>query len=456
MTNASVKNSLVVLSVLVLATALSWGAFASTAKADDGGDYSQAIDYGGGGDYSTADYGGGYDYSQPIDYSSGCDASCGDYSQPIDYSSGCDTTCGDYSQPIDYNSGDCGCDYSQPIDTNCNTCVEEGGVTYSEETQTTTQTQTTPSYTPPFQPSYPQTPSYPTPRPPVFPPPPPISYPPSYQQPPVYYPQPPMYPQPPIIPPRPTPLPTPIPQPIVQQQQPNVVTTNNTCTNYSCNYTDNSINSSFNTAPIAPAPISYPVQYTFPQNISCTITASPTSIQSGQYSYLSWQSYGATSATLTNFGNVAPNGSLSIRPLSSANYVLTVYGGNGQTATCNTLITVGNTFPQVSLSQIPYTGFDFGTFGDSIYFAALALFALAAGYIIVYYKGGAGVILGSIIPTSKKKTAVVHATHAASPGAAAPKVATAPVIALNVSTNTKDVMSAVTHGGVPHLVITRA
>ena len=42
-------------------------------------------------------------------------------------------------------------------------------------------------------------------------------------------------------------------------------------------------------------------------------------------------------------------------------------------------------YPYVALSQIPYTGFDFGFMGNSLYFAALVAFALAAGYLIVYY-----------------------------------------------------------------------
>jgi hypothetical protein len=45
--------------------------------------------------------------------------------------------------------------------------------------------------------------------------------------------------------------------------------------------------------------------------------------------------------------------------------------------------------PSVSLTQIPYTGFDFGPIGDSIYWAALLAFAVAAAYLLVYYRGGA-------------------------------------------------------------------
>lgn len=41
--------------------------------------------------------------------------------------------------------------------------------------------------------------------------------------------------------------------------------------------------------------------------------------------------------------------------------------------------------PYVSLSQIPYTGFDFGTVGNAMYWVGLAIFALGAGYLAVYY-----------------------------------------------------------------------
>ena len=277
--------------------------------------------------------------------------------------------------------------------------------------------------------------------------------------------------------------------PVIVQPQPNVTTTTNTCTNYSCNttYTDNSINDSFNTAtvvPVAQAPVSYPVQYTFPQNynyqnVSCSITAGPNSIQSGQYSYLSWQSYGAVSASLSNYGNVAPNGSLSIRPNGSQNYVLTVYGANGQSATCNTYVTMANIAPYVTLSQIPYTGFDFGSFGDAMYFAALALFALAAGYLLVYYKGGmvafahsmvsgqAGSMIPSfakasegkpnhtVVESKEKEVEIAPVTRAASVlDEETLQSFNLPVA--ETARQTVDSMSFVKDGGAPRLVISRA
>lgn len=133
-------------------------------------------------------------------------------------------------------------------------------------------------------------------------------------------------------------------------------------------------------------------QYNYPYGggTSCSIYASPSTVQSGQSTYLTWTSSGnVTSAWLSDgLGNVAANGSRVVNPTTSRTYTLTVSGPNG-TQTCNAYVTVGGGYyggyPYISLNQIPYTGFEAGTFGNIIYFAALALFALAAGYLVVFY-----------------------------------------------------------------------
>jgi len=53
--------------------------------------------------------------------------------------------------------------------------------------------------------------------------------------------------------------------------------------------------------------------------------------------------------------------------------------------------------PNVSLSQIPYTGFDFGPLGDSLYWLALVAFALSAAYLLLYYQGGVYAYLGTTL-----------------------------------------------------------
>ncbi len=141
--------------------------------------------------------------------------------------------------------------------------------------------------------------------------------------------------------------------------------------------------------------------YYQPGILSCTITANPVNIQNGSSSYLSWTSTGASSAYLNDgLGNVAPNGSLTVRPENSRNYILTVIGSNGAQQTCTTFLSVSGSY--LPLNQIPYTGFDLGPIGNTMYWFALALFAVAAGYLIVYF-----------MPLSRMRStrSSVHAEH---------------------------------------------
>jgi len=220
----------------------------------------------------------------------------------------------------------------------------------------------------------------------------------------------PSYPSYPSYPPQ---RPQPQPQPYVYNypsSNTNVNTITNTNTNVNnVDNSNNSINNSFNSSvarvtPVSSYPVQYPVQYTFPptyvptptyQNTYCTLTASPSYIQNGQASYLSWTSYGATSAWLSDgIGMVAPNGTLAVRPNGSMTYTLTVSGFGG-TRTCQTYVNVSGQY--VALSQIPYTGFDLGTFGNAMYWLGLLSFAAAASYLVLYYKGGASIFLPSML-----------------------------------------------------------
>ncbi|OGG58412.1 hypothetical protein A2765_05695 [Candidatus Kaiserbacteria bacterium RIFCSPHIGHO2_01_FULL_56_24] len=117
-----------------------------------------------------------------------------------------------------------------------------------------------------------------------------------------------------------------------------------------------------------------------------------------QTATLSWTSQNATNAYITNIGSVAMNGAQAVYPQQNQLYTLTVSGPGGS-ATCRTgQYGYGSTYlytsppaytsPYVSLSQIPYTGLDFGPVGTAVYFLALAFFAIAGGYLVVYYNGG--------------------------------------------------------------------
>jgi len=149
----------------------------------------------------------------------------------------------------------------------------------------------------------------------------------------------------------------------------------------------------------------YDNNYNYPycnyqQAPSCTISLSNYTYQSDAYNrtaQLSWRSYNATSAFISGLGSVAVNGAQAVS-YPNANYTLTVSGPGG-TATCHTSgnYTYPNynypTYPQyqnpyVYLTQIPYTGIDLGPVGTAVYFLALAMFAIAGGYLVVYYNGG--------------------------------------------------------------------
>ena len=206
------------------------------------------------------------------------------------------------------------------------------------------------------------------------------------------------------------------------------------------NSNNSNLNSTTSVFPVAQTPVTYPVQYVYSQysqptyqsypiytptytyptytptygNVYCTITASPGSIANGQTAYLTWSAPGATSAWLSDgIGAVSTNGSLAVRPNFSKTYTLTVSGynsysgysgyggyiygsgitGQGGTNTCSTYVTVsGIAAPYVALSQIPYTGFDFGPVGNTLYWLSLLSFAVASAYLLVYYKGGAMVL----------------------------------------------------------------
>jgi len=156
---------------------------------------------------------------------------------------------------------------------------------------------------------------------------------------------------------------------------------------------DNSINDSFNnynsgnvivSTPLSYATPQYPIVYTQPAPYCQIYQASSASGYGVNSSYLSWSSSNASSAYLSNVGSVNVNGSTTVWPTYATVYTLTVYGQNGQSAQCSTTVQAYSA-PYVSLSQIPYTGFDFGTFGNAMYWVTLAAFALGAGYLAVYY-----------------------------------------------------------------------
>lgn len=82
---------------------------------------------------------------------------------------------------------------------------------------------------------------------------------------------------------------------------------------------------------------------------TASLTASPTSIVTGQSSTLTWSSQNATSVSITGLGTVGPSGSQAVFPGSSTRYSLTATGPGGS-ASASASVTV--TAPSVTLSWI--------------------------------------------------------------------------------------------------------
>lgn len=204
------------------------------------------------------------------------------------------------------------------------------------------------------------------------------------------------------------------------------------------------------TAPTPVTPV-YPAPY-------CTINHAVASGSGIQAAYISWTSSNATTAYLSNSGNVSLSGSKTFWPTMTTTYTLTVYGQNGQTNTCSTTVVVNNyqpTTPYVSLTQIPYTGFDLGPVGNAMYWAGLVAFALSLGYVAVYY-----------MPRMFAPVAYATRSYAPVVAAKAPilvereeaeKAKIAPVVAAVRKAGTTDSMAIVQSkdGSMPKIVIAR-
>lgn len=148
-----------------------------------------------------------------------------------------------------------------------------------------------------------------------------------------------------------------------------------------------------------------------PASIVCTLTPSATVVASGGTSTLTWTSSGATSATL-NGAAIAVNGSQTVTVTANTTYTATFTGPAG-TVNCAATITISTPTPPggctsncgggglnspnvslfrkpgeqplafVTLSQIPYTGYETGPLGVALFWMTLIGFAAVAAYLIV-------------------------------------------------------------------------
>jgi Putative peptidoglycan binding domain len=75
---------------------------------------------------------------------------------------------------------------------------------------------------------------------------------------------------------------------------------------------------------------------------TCSISASPATINIGSVTLLTWSSSNASGASLTSIGTVSTAGSQTVFPSSNTTYTLTVTSSSGSTGTCNATVTVSS------------------------------------------------------------------------------------------------------------------
>jgi len=185
---------------------------------------------------------------------------------------------------------------------------------------------------------------------------------------------------------------------------------------------------------------------------SCTLSASPSSVDSGGKSTLNWTtSNGKTFSLDHGIGNAVPvaAGATTTAAISSdTTFTGTVTSASGQTATCTAPVTIktggggctsgcgggggggGSPTPTVVLSstphtgdvagayiylsQIPYTGLDLGPTGTVLYWIALIGWSLALAYLVLF---NAVPLAGRSARTFGERVALALNAHAPVPAA---------------------------------------
>jgi len=157
---------------------------------------------------------------------------------------------------------------------------------------------------------------------------------------------------------------------------------------------------------------------------SCKLTASDTRISSGEKVTLTWKNLRTNEILLKdNRGTILADsennskinedeGSVVVTPTKSTSYVLTVYRGSSKRE-CSVDVQIGNVSVSstrsqtplvagISLTKVPYTGFDAGPSLTSLFYLLLILWGLAVAYVLVLRKDS---VLGVTFP--KTQTAAV-------------------------------------------------
>lgn len=134
----------------------------------------------------------------------------------------------------------------------------------------------------------------------------------------------------------------------------------------------------------------------------CTFHVSDTRIENGESTILSWDNDRTDRLTLKDSAGrmIADSDddrdideerdALTVRPSRSTTYTLTAYNGNVR-RTCELDVVVGSRVAGgISLTQVPYTGFEAGPVLTAIFYTAIVVWGLILAYVLVIRKRNEG------------------------------------------------------------------
>lgn len=206
---------------------------------------------------------------------------------------------------------------------------------------------------------------------------------------------------------------------------------------------------------------------------TCSIQARPNTVKFyGGTVTLEWDSSYADWAHISDVGIVQTHGSMQVNVNTSKTYTLTVYN-EGRSETCDTFVNVlgevrsggyygtgyysynYNQTPYVLLTQIPYTGFDFGPLGNALYWMTLATIAIGGAYLLIYQSGMRALVSISVVEeTIRAGKQQLRAIKGFTRAASAPAVVHTEAHVAAEPRRSGDVMELV-EGETPRIVIRR-
>ena len=132
-------------------------------------------------------------------------------------------------------------------------------------------------------------------------------------------------------------------------------------------------------------------------DLKCKLKVSDSDVRRGDRVKITWSSDGADYGRITpDIGRVDEEGSETVRVYEDTTFKGTFYNDDDE-VTCRVSVDVDRDVfippqtPYVTLSAVPYTGFELGPVGTAVYWSLLVLWCLIAAYLIAVKKAHVGI-----------------------------------------------------------------